>query len=105
VLVLWFGYGGRLGRIGFYLLFAVTITASVQLVGIYLVFATLILPALPVNEREGGLVLAYAGAIVGYAVGFLATIWVDLPAGPTVVCALAAASAASGAILSGLRRQ
>ena len=34
VLALWFGVGERLGRLGFYVLFAVTITASVQLVGI-----------------------------------------------------------------------
>ena len=38
--------GERLGRVGFYLLFAVAVTVSVQLVGLYLVFATLIVPPL-----------------------------------------------------------
>ena len=46
VLALWFRVGERLGRLGFYLLFAATVTASVQLVGIYLVFGSLIVPAL-----------------------------------------------------------
>lgn len=46
ILGLWFGLRHRLGQIGFYVLFAVAVTASVQLVGIYLVFSTLIIPAL-----------------------------------------------------------
>ncbi|RMF77709.1 MAG: metal ABC transporter permease [Nitrospirae bacterium] len=46
VLALWAPLHARMGRLAFYLLFAVTVTASVQLVGVYLVFASLILPAL-----------------------------------------------------------
>ncbi len=46
VLVAWFGFAERLGRVGFYALFALTVTVSVQLVGLYLVFATLIVPPL-----------------------------------------------------------
>lgn len=46
VLTLWFGARKRLGALGFYMLFAVMVTASVQLVGVYLVFASLIIPAL-----------------------------------------------------------
>ena len=42
IMVLWFLFKGRLGHRGFYLLFAVNVTISVQLVGVYLVFATLI---------------------------------------------------------------
>src|SRR5215831_2334826 len=38
VLVAWFGWREVLGRTGFYVLFAVTVTVSVQLVGVYLVF-------------------------------------------------------------------
>ena len=37
---------GRLAGLVFYGLFALAITASVQLVGVYLVFASLIVPAL-----------------------------------------------------------
>ena len=49
VLVLWFLFGRRAGNWLFYTLFAVSVTASVQLVGVYLVFASLIIPALPVQ--------------------------------------------------------
>ena len=45
-LAAWFGLRGRMGRSGFYLVFACAVTLSVQLVGLYLVFATLIVPAL-----------------------------------------------------------
>ncbi len=44
-LVVWFRWRERLGRIGFYVIFAVMVTMSVQLVGVYLVFTTLIVPA------------------------------------------------------------
>ena len=50
VLALWFGLRERLGRMGFYLLFALAVTASVQLVGVYLVFTSLIVPALAVRR-------------------------------------------------------
>ena len=45
-LAVWFGARKAIGQIGFYVLFAVVVTQSVQLVGIYLVFASLIIPAL-----------------------------------------------------------
>ena len=38
-LIVWFGARQWLGRVGFYVLFALLVTQSVQLVGIYLVFA------------------------------------------------------------------
>lgn len=50
LLATWKIAGERLGRVGFYLIFALAITASVQLVGVYLVFASLILPALAVRH-------------------------------------------------------
>lgn len=95
ILGLWFWLGSRLGRIGFYLLFAVAVTASVQLVGVYLVFASLILPALATRR----IAAAYAVGIAGYAAGLIASSWLDLPSGPTVVCALAACVAAGASIL------
>jgi zinc/manganese transport system permease protein len=42
----------RRQRLVFYLLFAVTITASVQLIGVFLVFASLILPALSASASS-----------------------------------------------------
>jgi zinc/manganese transport system permease protein len=54
LLLLWFAGRERLGRPMFYATFAFAITASVQLVGIYLVFASLILPALGLPDRSCG---------------------------------------------------
>jgi zinc/manganese transport system permease protein len=95
VLALWFGLGPKMGRIGFYAVFAVSVTASVQLVGIYLVFGTLILPALAVHRQPDrlALVVAYAVGVAGYAGGFFASMIFDLPAGPVIVGALAIAAA------------
>ena len=89
VLALWFGLAGRLGRTGFYVLFAVAVTLAVQLVGIYLVFATLIIPALATRSlRRGRLAAAYALAAAGYAAGLALSLFSDLPAGPLLVCVL-----------------
>ncbi len=89
ILGLWFGLGARLGRAGFYVLFAVAVTLSVQLVGIYLVFATLIIPALATRMvRRRRLAAAYALAAAAYAAGLALSIFTDLPAGPLLVCVL-----------------
>jgi zinc/manganese transport system permease protein len=89
ILALWFGLGARLGRAGFYVLFAVAVTLSVQLVGIYLVFATLIIPALATRMvRRRRLAAAYALAAAGYTAGLALSVVTDLPAGPLLVCVL-----------------
>jgi zinc/manganese transport system permease protein len=76
----------------FYALFAVAVTVSVQLVGVYLVFASLILPALVARRR--GLAAGYLAGTAGYALGLAASALLDLPAGPGAVCGLAISSAA-----------
>jgi len=70
-------------RAAFYLLFALAVTASVQLVGVFLVFASLILPALAVQRRPAAARLwpAYGIGVAGYALGLGASAWADLPAG------------------------
>ena len=94
VLAVWFGLRGRLGRHGFYLLFAVTVTASVQLVGVYLVFASLIVPAIATRTMpaRSGLTWAYAVGAAGYALGILLSALFDLPTGAVIVWALAGVS-------------
>jgi zinc/manganese transport system permease protein len=84
----------RLGRFGFYGAFAIAVTASVQLVGVYLVFTSLIVPALGTLRWRGRrrLVAGYVLGTCGYALGLIASALWDLPSGPTVVCALAAAA-------------
>ena len=89
VLALWFGMGKRLGRIGFYVLFGCSVTVSVQLVGLYLVFTTLVVPALATYYSRGNRYLkAYAVGVLGYALGLLGSLWLDLPSGAMIVCAM-----------------
>ncbi len=97
ILGLWYGLGARLGRTGFYVLFALTVTASVQLVGVYLVFATLIIPALATRRFPSrvALPLGYGLGVLGYAVGLVLSAWLDLPTGAVIVCALAVLGLAS----------
>lgn len=91
ILALWFGLGERLGRAGFYLVFACAVTISVQLVGLYLVFITLVVPALATwYSQRRRLLKGYALSASGYAAGLLASLEFDLPSGPMIVCAVAA---------------
>jgi zinc/manganese transport system permease protein len=87
-----FGWTRRLGRFGFYGAFAVAVTASVQLVGVYLVFTSLIVPALGSLRWHGRrrLLAAYLLGACGYALGLVLSALFDLPSGPTVVCVLVA---------------
>jgi zinc/manganese transport system permease protein len=89
VLALWFGMRERLGRTGFYLLFAAAVTVSVQLVGLYLVFTTLIVPALATHQvQRARLAICYALGACGYAIGLLASALLDLPSGALIVWAM-----------------
>jgi zinc/manganese transport system permease protein len=91
IAAVWFGLGARIGRIGFYLLFACAVTLAVQLVGLYLVFATLIIPALATRLLARlRLAVGYTLAALSYAVGLGFSMLTDLPAGPLVVCAMSA---------------
>ena len=80
----------RLQQHSFYALFALAVTASVQLVGVYLVFASLIVPALA-TYRLTRHRLFFAGmvGITGYAAGLLLSASFDLPAGAAIVWAMA----------------
>lgn len=91
---LWQRATGGLGSSGFYLIFALAITASVQLVGVYLVFASLILPALAVRSRPPGqgVLLAWGLGALAYAAGLAASALFDWPTGPAIVIALACCS-------------
>lgn len=91
VLALWFGMQRRLGRAAFYLLFACSVTLSVQLVGVYLVFATLIVPPLATRRLpRHRIAWAWGIAAAGYAVGLALSTALDWPPGPVIVWALVA---------------
>jgi zinc/manganese transport system permease protein len=96
LLSVWKIFRQRLGDFGFYALFAIAITASVQLVGIYLVFASLIVPALAtyrITKRR--YLFAFGVGITGYALGLLLSVWLDLPSGAAIVWTMAVAGAAA----------
>jgi zinc/manganese transport system permease protein len=94
VLAAWFLVRHHLGRAGFYVLFAFSVTASVQLVGVFLVFASLIVPAIAVRNLgpARGVWAGYGIGIAGYALGLVASALWDLPTGPIIVWTLTVAA-------------
>lgn len=76
----------------FYLLFAICITGAVQLVGIYLVFATLIMPALATTYLQNTkmqLWVGYGLCLFAYSFGMAFSYWFDAPASPMIVLVMA----------------
>lgn len=94
LLALWFGLGERLGRTGFYLLFAVAVTASVQLVGVYLVFSCLIMPALAVRHLSprAAMLAGWLTGGLGCLLGLCLSAMFDLPSGAVMVVCVALSS-------------
>jgi zinc/manganese transport system permease protein len=92
--------GGKLAGLLFYALFALAITASVQLVGVYLVFASLIVPALATAgmRGRGRLAAAYAIGALGYILGLGLSAVLDLPSGAMIVWTLAGCALLAQAI-------
>ncbi|MCW9024093.1 MAG: metal ABC transporter permease [Gammaproteobacteria bacterium] len=101
ILGIWFSLSHRSSSLLFYLLFALSVTASVQLVGVYLVFATLIFPALAIrNISRFTLVYGYIIGGVAYALGLIMAALLDLPAGAMIVYTLAIIALFSSWVLS-----
>lgn len=79
---------------GFYIIFAIVITFSVQVVGVYLVFSSLVIPAFALNgEKDRPLLKAFLLGVAGYLAGMLVSLYFDLPTGATVVWSLACIAA------------
>lgn len=100
ILGVWFGLKDKMGRAGFYILFALAVTASVQLVGIYLVFSSLIIPALAVrnwseSKKIGG---AYLIGAIAYVLGLALSAVFDFPSGAVIVWCLATVAAITNVI-------
>jgi zinc/manganese transport system permease protein len=88
-------------NLGFYALFALAVTASVQLVGVYLVFASLIVPTLATYRiKHRRALYAFAIGTAGYAVGLMLSAWFDLPSGATVVWTMAAVGVVAAKLLN-----
>jgi len=91
VLSIWVQFREKIGSLGFYMLFAVAITVSVQLVGVYLVFASLIVPALATigYTTKSGFGLSVIIGTCGYASGLVLSALLDLPSGAVIVWMIA----------------
>ena len=85
ILAIWFFKKEYRNNIGFYLLFALAVTSSVQLVGIYVVFASLILPALAVINTRNPYKLGWLCGFMSVIAGIFLAILFDAPAGPVIV--------------------
>ncbi len=72
----------------FYFIFPIVVTFSVQIAGIYLVFASLILPAIATCQISGKpkLLSGYAVALMSVTLGLVFAVFFDLPTGPMIVC-------------------
>ena len=102
ILAVWFGFHPQLGGLKFYLAFAVVVTASVQIVGIYLVFASLIIPALATLgiKRGNRLVAGYLIGGIAYLIGIVLSVVLDLPTGAVIVWTMAGVALAAGFLIS-----
>ncbi len=90
ILALWFLQPDKARHSNwFYLLFSIAITSSVQLVGVYVVFASLILPALATIPYKQKQLIAWVCGIASILLGILSSIVIDAPAGPVIVLAYA----------------
>ncbi len=98
IIALWFKGNASNNPTMFYVLFAMSVTMSVQLVGVYLVFASLIIPALATRKYQG-LAVAYGIGLAGYLFGLLGSILTDLPTGPSIVWMMATVGIISASII------
>lgn len=85
--------GHRNGNRLFLILFALAVTLTVEMAGIYVVFASLIATPLLICHHGGGaLWLAVMAAAAGQITGLALSAFYDLPAGPAVVLTLIVAA-------------
>ena len=85
ILITWMAVPNVRQGLGFYFMFALTITASVQLVGIYVVFASLILPALVTIGKSRRLLWAWLFSGSAIVIGIALSAMLDAPTGPVLV--------------------
>ncbi len=104
VLGIWFGLKKQCHPLVFYIIFAFSVTASVQLVGVYLVFASLIIPALAVRlAKKHNLIIAYVMGAMAYVIGLTLSAVLDLPSGAVVTWTLAIFGILIATILSAIQ--
>ena len=101
LLTAWFKWHDQIGHRGFYIIFAFAVTASVQFVGVYLVFASLIIPALATQRLHGRrrLLAGYLLGAVAYVAGIILSAIFDLPTGALTVWTMAILAIVAGSWL------
>lgn len=101
LLTAWFKWHDQIGHKGFYVIFAFAVTASVQFVGVYLVFASLIIPALATQRLHGRrrLLAGYFLGAVAYIAGIILSALFDLPTGALTVWTMAILAIVAGSWL------
>ena len=105
LLLAWKFFARQGSGLAFYSLFAVAVTVSVQLVGVYLVFASLIVPALATHGmRRHRLAIGVGIGAMGYAGGLVLAAWADWPAGAASVWMLAGAGLVFALVRSAVAR-
>jgi len=102
LLTAWFKWRDHFGSTGFYVVFAFVVTASVQLVGVYLVFTSLIIPALATQRLQGKprLLAGYSLGAIAFITGILLSALFDLPTGAATVWTMALLALVAGFIFS-----
>jgi len=84
------------------------VTASVQLVGVYLVFSSLIIPALAVRNFTSSFyasLIAFIIGIVGYGSGLILSSLMDLPSGAVIVWTLVLAALLSTPLFVNIKKK
>ena len=101
ILIAWFKWHEHIGQRGFYIIFAFMVTASVQLVGVYLVFSSLIIPALATQRLRTGkrLITGYSLGAFAYILGIVLSAIFDLPTGAVTVWSMAFVGLLVGALV------
>lgn len=102
LLLAWKVLGRQGGGLTFYALFSVAVTVSVQLVGVYLVFASLIVPALATHGMRQRRLTGFCVGAAGYVAGLSLAALADLPAGAASVWMLAMAGLVFALFRSGV---
>lgn len=106
VLAVWYFRDLASERLIFYGVFAIVITVSVQIVGVLLVFASLIIPALATLHAPGRwrLLMAFNIGAIGYLTGLIASAILDISSGAAIVCTLAVVAVLAARLIAGRRR-
>lgn len=106
------GAGSLIWEFVFYATFGIVVTSSVAIAGVLLVFSFLIIPAtigvMFATSQPGQLAIGWIVGTFVSAAGLVASFFLDLPTGATMVCAFGASLAFAGMFypfLRGNRRQ